>query len=153
MLRICRNKNVRFHCFADRISTPHHEYSILSVLVPMYIPWTKGKCHKIFYCIMYTYTTMNKEAVSWDFLSGFLSWFNRLWGMILVSIFSLPIFGDFNDSLPNSILLERFQSGMRTALDFAQERTCILGAMALRTKKSEEQTDKIKIWAVCWWAI
>jgi len=65
--------------------------------------------------------------------------------MIKVSIFSLPIFGDFNDSLPNSILLERFQSGMRPALDFAQERTCILGAMALRKKKSEEQTDKIKI--------
>ena len=49
-----------------------------------------------------------KGTVAWDFWSGFFSRINRPWVMIKVPIFSFLIFGDFNELLPNSVLLAAY---------------------------------------------
>ena len=49
-----------------------------------------------------------KGTVAWDFWTLFFPWINRPWGMIKVSIFNFPIFGEFNELLANSVLLSAF---------------------------------------------
>ena len=46
-----------------------------------------------------------KGTVALDFLVWVFSWMDRPWGMIKVSIFSFPIFGEFSELLVNSVLL------------------------------------------------
>jgi len=49
-----------------------------------------------------------KGTVEWDLWTLVFSWINRHWGMIKVSIFSFPIYGEFNELLANSVLLPVF---------------------------------------------
>ena len=52
-----------------------------------------------------TVLKLSRDSSVRFFWSGFFSGINRPWGMIKVSIFSFPFFGDFNELLENSVLL------------------------------------------------